>query len=176
MESASDSRLRFPDFKPHSSWGRQYQLLFILFGIVFCTCEVNHDTGFISHYPYALWPGGIIAVSPGPPSTADPSSITTFIRPEIIYDGWGSWQLFVFTIGFTHMSQLQPSSNVPLPIAIPLSWKFTISIFPFSKVLVSSAEEPKLVACNLVDDIFLIILSPIFKKPTAYLISVFGLF
>ena len=100
----------------------------------------------------ALCPGGITAVSPGPPSTLVPSSILTFILPEIMYDVCGVWQLFVLTSGLTHYSQLHPGSNVPLPIVTPLSEKFTISILPFSNVLTSSGEA-KLFANIFADDI-----------------------
>jgi hypothetical protein len=87
-------------------------------------------------------PGGITAVSPGPPSISEPSSILTFILPEIIYDVCGAWQLFVPTSSLTHFSQLHPGSNVALPTTT--SPKFASSIFPFSNVRVSSGEESKL--------------------------------
>ena len=46
-------------------------------------------------------------------------------------------------IGFTHFSQLHPNSKIALPtVTSPL--KFARSIFPFSKVRVSSGEESKL--------------------------------
>src|SRR5919199_982159 len=94
---------------------------------------------------HALCPGGITRASPGPNSSSFPSSIMTFIRPDIIYWVCGAWQLFVLTSGFTHFSQLHPGSNVALPIVTSPS--FASSILPFSNVRVSSGDESKLFLC-----------------------------
>src|SRR5215212_563381 len=88
---------------------------------------------------HALLPGGIIAVSPGPNSSSEPSSITTLILPDTIYCVCGSSQLLVLTIGLTHFSQLHPGSSVILPIVVPFV-KVVNSSLPLSNVLTSSGE------------------------------------
>src|ERR671918_1054965 len=80
-----------------------------------------------------------MAVSPGPNSSSRPSSITTLMRPDIMYCVCGASQLFVFTIGLTHFSQLHPGSSVILPIAVPFL-NVVSSSLPFSNVRVSSGE------------------------------------
>ena len=94
-------------------------------------------------------------VSPGPVSLSVPSSITTFILPEITYIVWGAWQLEVLAIGLTHFSQLHPGSNTALPIVI--SPKFATSIFPLSNVRVSSGAESKFFFCILADVVVIIL-------------------
>src|ERR671918_2468579 len=98
---------------------------------------------------HALCPGGITPVSPGPNSSTEPSSITTFNLPEIKYCVCGASQLFVLTIGFTHFSQLQPGSKTPRPMIT--SPRFARSILPFSNVRVSSGEELRFFFCIFVD-------------------------
>src|SRR6266498_5107499 len=93
---------------------------------------------FSSPTTHALWPGGTIPTSPGPNSSSVPSSMTTFILPEITYWVCGASQLFVFAIGLTHFSQLHPGSNSALPIVT--SFKLAISTLPFSNALVSSGS------------------------------------
>src|SRR5215212_7160834 len=88
---------------------------------------------------HALLPGGIIAVSPGPNSSSEPSSITTLILPDIIYCVCGASQLLVLTIGLTHFSQLHPGSSVILPIVVPFV-KVVNSSLPLSNVFTSSGE------------------------------------
>src|SRR5215212_4475615 len=88
---------------------------------------------------HALCPGGTTRVSPGPNSSSLLSSITTLMRPDIMYCVWGASQLFVFTIGLTHLSQLHPGSSVILPIVVPFL-NVVSSSLPFSNVRVSSGE------------------------------------
>src|SRR5918992_250477 len=71
-------------------------------------------------------------------STSVPSSITVFALPDTISDIWGSSQPFVLTLGLTCLSHLHPGSSVTL--AIVVFPKFTISIFSFSNVSVSSGD------------------------------------
>jgi hypothetical protein len=59
--------------------------------------------------------------------------------PPIMYCVCGASQLFVFTIGLTHLSQLHPGSSVILPIAVPFL-NVVSSSLPFSNVRVSSGE------------------------------------
>src|ERR671926_1438395 len=117
---------------------------------------------------HALCPGGTTAVSPGPVSVSVPSSITTFILPDITYIVCGAWQLFVFTNGLTHFSQLHPGSNVDLPITT--SPRFASSIFPFSNVRVSSGEESKLFFCMLANCFVKSIIIVLIRSSLFYLV------
>src|SRR5215207_11458267 len=80
-----------------------------------------------------------MAVSPGPNSSSLPSSITTLMRPDIMYCVWGASQLFVFTIGLTHLSQLHPGSSVILPI-VAAFLNVVNSSLPLSNLRISSGE------------------------------------
>jgi hypothetical protein len=85
-----------------------------------------------------LCPGGNYGNITRPPSVSDPSSIIFLILPETISVVCGTSQLFVLTLGFTCFSQFHPGSSVTL--AIVTFPKFTISIFSFSNVNVSSGD------------------------------------
>ncbi len=63
----------------------------------------------------ASWPGGITPASPGPNSHSFPSSILTYILPEITYAVWYTRQLSAFAIGFANVDHSQPGSTVAPP-------------------------------------------------------------
>src|SRR3989338_4158919 len=81
-------------------------------------------------------PVGSSDTSPALHSRVVPSSITTFIVPEIWYWKCGASQLVVFAIGFTWVDHFQPGSKVPRPMVTPPI--LTNSTRPFSNVRTSS--------------------------------------
>src|SRR5215217_8089402 len=88
---------------------------------------------------HALCPGGTTRVSPGPNSSSLLSSMTTLMRPDSMYCVWGASQLFVFTTGLTHLSQLHLGSSVILPIVAPFL-NVVNSSLPLSNLRISSGE------------------------------------
>src|SRR3989338_4394648 len=81
-------------------------------------------------------PVGSSDTSPALHSRVVPSSITTFIVPEIWYWKCGASQLVVFAIGFTWVDHFKPGSKVPRPMVTPPI--LTTSPRPFSNVRTSS--------------------------------------